>query len=113
MSNDNAAVTEAPAEQRPKTARLTDDLTAQFKRLQNAVVTGWSEIGHGTGFIVDKSGLILTNQHVIGPSEYIAVQFDEKLKIAATLLAFDPGKDVAVEWDSGHLATDWFSQRNL
>lgn len=98
LSNDNATIEQLAESERPRAARITDDLTGQFKRLQNTVVTVWSEIGHGTGFIVDRAGLIITNQHVIGPSEYIAVQFDEKLKIAATLLSFDPGKDVAVLW---------------
>ena len=76
--------------------RLTDDLTTQFKRMQNSVVTVWSEFGHGTGFIVDSAGLVLTNQHVVGPSEYIAVQFDERRKLPAVLLAADPEKDIAV-----------------
>ena len=80
------------------TSRVTDELTVQFKRFQNSVVTVWSEFGHGTGFIVDPAGLVLTNQHVIGPSEYITVQFDEKRRLPATLLAQDPEKDIAVLW---------------
>jgi hypothetical protein len=60
----------------------------------------WSEIGHGTGFVVAPEGLILTNQHVIGPSELIAVQFDPKRKVEAKLVAFDAEKDIAVLWAS-------------
>ena len=78
--------------------RIKDDLTKYFSVLQNSVVTVWSEFGHGTGFIVGKEGLILTNQHVIGPSEYIAVQFDAQRKVKAVLLAADAAKDVAVIW---------------
>ena len=63
-----------------------------------SVVTVWSEFGHGTGFIVDPKGLILTSQQVIGPSEIIAVQFDPQHKVAATLLASDNEKDIAVLW---------------
>jgi hypothetical protein len=48
--------------------------------------------------VFDKDGLVMTNQHVIGPSEYIAVQFDEKRKVPATVLATNPEKDVAVLW---------------
>ena len=79
-----------------KKKRVTDELTTAFQRLQTSVVTVWSEYARGTGFIIDKSGLVLTNQHVIGPSEYIAVQFDNKRKVRARLLASDPEKDVAV-----------------
>lgn len=85
-----------PGETKP--TRIKDELTSNFNRLKSSVVTVWSEFGHGTGFIIDKDGLILTNQHVVGPSEYIAVQFDEKRKIPAVLLASSPEKDVAVLW---------------
>jgi S1-C subfamily serine protease len=78
--------------------RLVDEMTIKFKRLQNGVVTVWSEFGHGTGFIISNDGLVLTNQHVVGPSEYLALQFDPQRKISAVLLAADPERDVAVLW---------------
>lgn len=76
----------------------TNNLGSMFSKLQNSVVTVWSEFGHGTGFIVDPIGLILTNQHVIGPSQINAVQFDQTHKVRAVLMASDPDKDVAVLW---------------
>lgn len=84
------------SEAKPK--RLRDELTTAFQRLQSSVVTVWSETARGTGFIFDKAGLVMTNQHVVGPSEYIAVQFDEKRKIPAILLASNPERDVAILW---------------
>ena len=39
---------------------------------------------------------MMTNQHVIGPSELVSVQFDAKRKVAAKVLAFDAERDVAV-----------------
>src|SRR6266852_9658111 len=56
LSNDNAKVTDVAA---PVTGRKVDELTTLFQKYQNAVVTVWSEIGGGTGFCVDKSGLII------------------------------------------------------
>ncbi|MBZ5697555.1 MAG: serine protease [Acidobacteriia bacterium] len=97
LSNDNAKIADVP---QGKPIRTMDDLASLFKKYQNCVVTVWSEFGHGTGFVVDPAGLILTNQHVIGPSEYVAVQFDEKRKVEAKVVAFDPEKDIAVLWAS-------------
>ncbi|MGQ0763199.1 MAG: S1C family serine protease [Acidobacteriota bacterium] len=82
----------------PQKRRITDELTGRFKELEKTVVTVWSEIGHGTGFIFDQRGLVMTNQHVIGPSELISVQFDPKTKVPAKLLAASPEKDIAVLW---------------
>lgn len=95
LTNDNAKVEEiaAPAS---SAKGATNDLTEHFKRLKNTVVTVRSESGHGTGFFVDGKGLILTNQHVVGNSEYLAVQFDRTHKIVAKLIAADPQKDVAL-----------------
>src|SRR2546426_2354920 len=95
LSNDNAKVTDS-APSAP--VRKIDELSTLFQKYQNSVFTVWSEIGHGTGFLIDPNGLVLTNQHVIGPSQLISVQFDGKRKVAARLLAFDPEKDGAVVW---------------
>lgn len=95
LSNDNAKVSDV-AVATPK--RKVDELTSLFQKYQNAVVTVWSEIGHGTGFFVDSTGLIVTNQHVIGSSTVISAQFDPKRKVSATLLAFNAEKDVAIIW---------------
>jgi len=97
LTNDNAKIQEIslPATSSPKGS---GDLTELFKRLKNTVVTVKSESGHGTGFFVDAKGLVLTNQHVVSDSEYLAVQFDREHKVPAKLVAADPEKDVALLW---------------
>src|ERR1043166_1131216 len=108
LSNDNAVTSPtAPSLATNARGRITDELVGYFKKYEGSVVTVWSELGHGTGFFADESGLILTNQHVVGGSEYIAVQSDAEHKVAAFLLASDPQKDVAVLWANraGLLAT--------
>jgi S1-C subfamily serine protease len=99
LSNDNATISPIATAVAPvPPTRKPADLTLLFQKYQKSVVTVWSELGHGTGFIVDPRGLIVTNQHVIGLSDLISVQFDPQRKVAARLLASDPSKDVAVLW---------------
>jgi len=98
LTNENAKAEDisAPPSARSSEGSGTGDLTEHFKRLKNTVVTVISESGHGTGFFVDSKGLLLTNQHVVGNSEYLAVQFDREHKIQARLIAADAQKDVAL-----------------
>lgn len=78
--------------------RIKDELGNLFPRLKNSVVTVWSEFGQGSGFIISGDGLIVTNFHVIGPSRYVSVQFDELRKVEATILATNQERDVAILW---------------
>jgi Trypsin-like peptidase domain len=99
LTNENAKVEDNVAAAAPRSSGAsTGDLTEQFKKLKSTVVTVISESGHGTGFFVDAKGLVLTNQHVVAQSQYLAVQFDREHKIAARLIASDPQKDVALLW---------------
>jgi len=58
---------------------------------------GMVEVGGGSGFIVDPSGIVLTNKHVISDpkAEYTIITNDEK-KYKAEILARDPVDDVAI-----------------
>jgi V8-like Glu-specific endopeptidase len=98
LTNDNAKREEISAPSAAKGSSSGGNLTELFKRLKNTVVTVKSETGHGTGFFVDSKGLVLTNEHVVGNSGYLAVQFDREHKVAARLIAADPQKDIALLW---------------
>ncbi|MBV9304267.1 MAG: Do family serine endopeptidase [Acidobacteriaceae bacterium] len=53
--------------------------------------------GSGTGFIVDKSGYILTNQHVIDKADRIKVKLNgENAEYKARVIGYDNETDVAV-----------------
>lgn len=93
LSNDNAR---PGASVSAETTGNSGDLALMFQKYKNSVVTVWSEIGSGSGVIVDSAGLIMTNQHVIGPSELISVQFDSRRKVAAKVLASDAERDIAI-----------------
>ncbi len=52
--------------------------------------------GSGTGFVVDESGLIITNEHVVRDGERFAVLFVDGEERPATLVGADPVSDLAV-----------------
>ncbi|EKE20228.1 MAG: Trypsin protein [uncultured bacterium] len=55
------------------------------------------KVGGGTGFLISKDGMILTNKHVVQDknAEYTVVTSDGK-EFKATVLALDPVRDIAV-----------------
>ena len=60
----------------------------------------WLEVipkeGQGSGFIIDKKGYILTNNHVVAKAQKITVTMADGRKIPATLIGRDPPSDLAV-----------------
>ncbi|GLQ06419.1 DegQ family serine endoprotease [Sneathiella chinensis] len=50
----------------------------------------------GSGFVIDKDGLVVTNNHVIDGADEIFVIFQDGEKIAAEVVGTDPKTDVAV-----------------
>jgi S1-C subfamily serine protease len=104
LTNDNAktedlaANASSPGENRSSSGGANGDLTALFDKLKNSVVAIHSESGNGSGFLVDSTGLVVTNNHVVNSSSYLAVQFDDKRKVPARLITSNADKDVAVIW---------------
>ena len=50
----------------------------------------------GSGFVVDPSGIVITNNHVVGDANDIVVIFTDGRKLKATVIGKDPKVDVAV-----------------
>jgi Do/DeqQ family serine protease len=50
----------------------------------------------GSGVIIDKSGLILTNNHVIKDADEITVKFANKQEVKGKVVGTDPKTDLAV-----------------
>lgn len=85
---------ELPAEMLPLLPFGMPDLKIPEDKIN---VRGIIEIGNGSGFIVDSTGIILTNKHVISDpeAEYEVLTSGGK-KYKAQILARDPIYDVAI-----------------
>jgi S1-C subfamily serine protease len=60
-------------------------------------LAGGAGLAEGTGFIINSSGDILTNNHVIDGAQSVTVQIDGSgPQLAATVLGYDPIDDVAL-----------------
>jgi serine protease Do len=52
--------------------------------------------GLGSGFVVDRSGIILTNNHVVAGADEVIVRLPDNRRFTAKVLGSDPPTDVAV-----------------
>ncbi len=50
----------------------------------------------GSGFVIDPSGIVITNNHVIGEANDITVNFNDGTKLKAEVVGKDPKTDIAV-----------------
>lgn len=67
-----------------------------YQAIGASVVKIETDSGHGSGFVVDSRGWIVTNHHVIQSSRFLAVVFSDGLRVAASILAEDVRNDLAV-----------------
>jgi len=79
-----------------------DDLPAPFRDLFNQFNQGRQPaqprkaVSMGSGFIIDKSGIIVTNNHVIDGAKKITAKLPDGRSFDATLIGTDAATDVAV-----------------
>ena len=78
-----------------------DDMPAPFKDLFNQFNQGRQlqprkAVSMGSGFIIDKSGVIVTNNHVIDGAKKITVKLPDGRSLDAKLVGADAATDVAV-----------------
>jgi serine protease Do len=57
---------------------------------------GQVQKGLGTGFIVDKTGVIITNNHVVDGADGIVVQLSDERRFPGKVAGRDPRTDIAV-----------------
>lgn len=70
-----------------------------FQEAKNGIVTVFSSVGHGSGFLADDSGLVVTNSHVVREaSDHLRVKFGPKQIVEGKVIVNDRENDVAVLW---------------
>jgi putative serine protease PepD len=110
----NNAVTQAAAAPLASLASSAGETTvnAVYRRAKQGVVdikvttgggsggppdqAGGGGTAEGSGFVVDKSGDIVTNQHVVSGAEEIEVTFADGTKAGAKVVGADASSDLAV-----------------
>jgi S1-C subfamily serine protease len=97
LTADNAEV-EAATSANDSGAPLEADPSFLLPQWQDSVVALWTPSTRASGFLIDGKGLIATNQRVVGTATSVEVQLSPDLKVAASVLAADQVRDVAVLW---------------
>jgi S1-C subfamily serine protease len=97
LTADNAEV-EPVTSATASAAPLEADPSFLLPQWQDSVVAVWTPNTHASGFLIDAKGLIATNQRVIGTATSVEVQASPDVKVAASVLAADSVRDVAVLW---------------
>ena len=71
-----------------------DDFFDRFQQGPNQ--KGYKEQSLGTGFIIDKEGYILTNNHVVEQADGITVKLSDNTEFGAKVIGRDPKTDLAL-----------------
>ncbi|QDT87855.1 Do family serine endopeptidase [Gimesia chilikensis] len=67
-----------------------------LKQHQNQPRRAPRKMGTGSGFIINKSGLIMTNSHVVNGADVVKVTLNDGREFTASDIKTDPRSDVAV-----------------
>jgi len=72
------------------------DFFNQFNNGQKPQAQPHRALSAGSGFIIDKAGYVVTNNHVVDASKKITVTLPDKREFIAKLVGTDPATDVAL-----------------
>ena len=75
---------------------LPTDTSLLLRQWFDSVVEVWTPTAHASGFLVDPTGLIATNQRVVGDATSVEVQLSRSIKVAGTVVEADRARDIAV-----------------
>ncbi|HLG56448.1 MAG TPA: trypsin-like peptidase domain-containing protein [Vicinamibacterales bacterium] len=75
---------------------LATDTSLLLRPWLDSVVQLWTPTAHASGFLVDATGLIATNQRVVGDATSVEVQLSRSIKVAGTVVEADRERDIAI-----------------
>ena len=73
-----------------------DRIPEQFREFFDGPMRQQPQAGMGSGFIIDKSGIIATNNHVVAGAEQIMIRLNDGREFRAYDVKTDPRTDVAI-----------------
>ena len=76
--------------------RIPDDFDFDFEFRFPDTPDEFFQQGEGSGFVLDKSGHIVTNYHVVRDAERVEITFFDGLTARAEVMGGDPDSDLAV-----------------
>ena len=71
-------------------------VSVSTKSSENPKERGQNNPGTGSGVIVDKDGIVVTNNHVVGDAKEVEVRLSDKSKYVGQVIGRDPDTDLAV-----------------
>ena len=75
---------------------VATDTSLSLRQWFDSVVELWTPTAHASGFLVDATGLIVTNQTAVGDATSVEVQLSRSIKVAGTVVEADRQRDVAL-----------------
>lgn len=85
-----------PRQQLPPGTPFEDFFKDFFDRNQQEGQRPQQSSSLGSGFVIDPSGIVVTNNHVIAEADEIVVRFQDDTELPAEVLGRDPKTDLAV-----------------
>jgi S1-C subfamily serine protease len=97
LTGTNAEVAEATdSSGSTAAATIEADPSTLLGRWQDSVVAIWTATAHGSGVLIDSSGLIAADQQVIGTSSSVEVQLSPAVKVEGSVVASDAMRGIAL-----------------
>jgi putative serine protease PepD len=84
------------SERPPPRSPIAEVVEEVLPSVVNVKVEGFGGEGEGSGVVIDRRGIVLTNSHVVAGSTDVQIVFNDGKEIDGKVLGADPDMDLAV-----------------